>query len=234
MTVRKITAVCIWLVLAATICATPVKIVGPSGPVPPYTLIELQAEGDLTGAAVLWDVSPDELADVRELPGGKVVFTGPPGNYRITCTVVRLKDGQTIADRQRFKVTIGTPVPPVPPVPPEPPPDDGLTKTLRAAYAAEADGQKAGQAAFLASVYRGAGVLVDRADITTNKQLLAALHTVVEAPGVGLKSTQLMVVRNAVADYLDAELGKSASAPVDKAKARAAFARVAASLEALR
>ncbi len=125
---KRLTVLPVWLVLTLTLCAaTPaVKIIGPVGPVPPYTLVELQAEGDLTGAAVLWDVTPDDVADVKELPGGKMVFVGPPGTYKVKCTVVRLKDGQTIADRQRFVVVIGTPappVPPVPPIPPEPPPN---------------------------------------------------------------------------------------------------------------
>jgi hypothetical protein len=107
------------------VAAPSVRIVGPSTALP-YTLVELQAEGDLTGAAVLWDVSPDDLADVRELPGGKMIFVGPPGTYRVKCTVVRLKDGQTVADRQRFVVVIGTPgPPPVPPGPNPPGPSPG-------------------------------------------------------------------------------------------------------------
>jgi hypothetical protein len=120
--VRKTLAVSAWLALALCVVAAPVKIVGPTGPVAPYTLVELQAEGDLTGAAVLWDVSPDEQADVRELPGGKMIFVGPPGVYKVRCTVVRLKDGQTVADRQRFVVTIGTLIPPAPPGPTPPGP----------------------------------------------------------------------------------------------------------------
>jgi hypothetical protein len=119
---KRLLVLPVWLALALTFCAAaPVKVIGPDKAAP-YTLVELQAEGDLTGAAVLWDVSPDDLADVRELPNGKMIFTGPPGVYKVRCTVVRLKDGQTIADRQRFTVTIGTPTPPVPPGPNPPGP----------------------------------------------------------------------------------------------------------------
>jgi hypothetical protein len=123
--VRKMLAMPAWLALALCALAAPVKIVGPST-VLPYKLVELQAEGDLTGAAVLWDVTPEDDVDMREQPGGKLTFAAPPGTYKVRCTVVRLKDGQTIADRQRCVVVIGTPTPvppgPNPPTPPTPTP----------------------------------------------------------------------------------------------------------------
>lgn len=124
---RRLLVLPVWLALALTLCAAaPVKIVGPSGPVAPYKLVELQAEGDLTGAAVLWDVTPEDAVDMREQPGGKLTFVAPPGTYKVRCTVVRLKDGQTVADRQRTVVVIGTPTPMPPgPNPPGPSPPPG-------------------------------------------------------------------------------------------------------------
>ncbi len=51
--------------------ADPLKIVGPDK-IEPYKLVELSLSGDTgTGTAVLWDISPEDLADAREQPGGR-------------------------------------------------------------------------------------------------------------------------------------------------------------------
>jgi hypothetical protein len=112
------------LLLSAVLAsaAPKVGIVAPAGPVEPYKLVELIPDGDVTGAVLFWDVDREDVADVREY-GGKLVFTGPPGTYRIKLRIVRIgPDGKTLSgETQRATVVIGTPTPPAPPVPPVPP-----------------------------------------------------------------------------------------------------------------
>jgi hypothetical protein len=112
------------LLLSAVLAfaAPKVGIVAPVGPVEPYKLVELVPDGDVTGAVLFWDVDREDVADVREY-GGKLVFTGPPGTYKIKLRIVRIgPDGKTLSgETQRATVVIGTPTPPAPPVPPVPP-----------------------------------------------------------------------------------------------------------------
>jgi hypothetical protein len=62
---------------------------------------------------------------------------------------------------------------------PSAPPPDPLAQAVRAAYAAEADGGKAGQAKALATVYRaGAAAAAARTDLTTAAELLTRLRTI--------------------------------------------------------
>jgi hypothetical protein len=86
----------------------PLKIQGPEK-ADPYKLVELQAVGDLDGKALLWDITPEDVADGRELPGGKFLFVGPPGTYKIKLRAIKLKDGQTTVETARLTVTIGSP-----------------------------------------------------------------------------------------------------------------------------
>ena len=91
--------------------------------VEPHRLVSLQAQGDLDGAALVWDVSPEETADAVEF-GNSLCFTGPPGTYRVKLRAIRLRDGKASVETARATVTIGKPTPPVPPgpVPPGPGP----------------------------------------------------------------------------------------------------------------
>lgn len=92
-----------------------IRIVGPIN-ADPYTLIELAPEGDVTGAALIWDIDREEVASSREY-GTKLVLTGPPGVYKIKLRVIRFKDNAPSAVTYRHTVTIGVPTPPVPPIP---------------------------------------------------------------------------------------------------------------------
>lgn len=224
----------VWLALALTLCAAPLTIKGPAQ-VEPYRLAELTTDAP-DGSALIWDIDREDVADVREYPG-RLVFTGPPGSYKIKCRLIKVgTDGKVSVETARTTVTIGIPPPPDPPPQPPPDPSDPLSKSLRAAWVQETDPSRAGQVAFLTSVYKavGAGVLVDDPAVKTNADLLAALRAAVHTPGVGIPDTALPKVRRAVADYLAAELGTSAVAPIDRAKAKAAMAKVAASLETLK
>lgn len=92
----------------------PLTIDGPQQ-VAPYRLVELRAVGNLTDCALIWDVSPEEVADTRELPGGTLLLVGPPGVYKVKLRAIRLREGNFTAETARFTLTIGTPAPPTPP-----------------------------------------------------------------------------------------------------------------------
>jgi hypothetical protein len=70
----------------------------PSGKLVRVTLLNLPAD-----AAVVWDVFPEELADVEELPDGRLYFTGPAGEYRIKARAIVGK----LVTTARATVTIG-------------------------------------------------------------------------------------------------------------------------------
>lgn len=83
---------------------------------PPYTLVQLSPGGVDAGAAVIWDVFPEEQADIVET-GGKLIFTGPPGTYKVKLRSIKGSDVGTA----RATVTIGTPGPGPGPGPNPPP-----------------------------------------------------------------------------------------------------------------
>lgn len=102
--------------------AAPLKIVGPTQ-VDAYKLVELTPDGDTTGAALIWDVDREDVADIREY-GNRLVFTGPSGTYKVKLRVVKFDGKSVIAETTRLTVVIGSPTPippPVPPIPPDPP-----------------------------------------------------------------------------------------------------------------
>lgn len=97
--------------LLATLClAAPPAIQGETN-VAQYKLVQLSVSDAPPDAAVLWDVYPEEVVDVREFSDGSFIFTGPPGTYRIK---MRLISGRQV-DTFRAIVTIGgNPNPPAP------------------------------------------------------------------------------------------------------------------------
>lgn len=111
------------LTLASLLLLTPgawaeLRIVGETK-VEPYKLVRLSAEG-ADGAALIWDVTPEESVDVVEFPS-KVLFSAPPGTYKVKLRALRTKDGAASFETARATVVIGTPAPPIPPAPPVPP-----------------------------------------------------------------------------------------------------------------
>ncbi len=95
---------------------------------PLYKLVAVKFLNTPPDAAVVVDVTPEGVADVREEPDG-LVLTGPEGSYKIK---VRLVVGKKITHTSTTSFAIGkpgpgpTPVPPVPPTPPAPIPAAGL------------------------------------------------------------------------------------------------------------
>lgn len=110
----------ILLLVADSAFAGDLKIVGETK-VPAHRLVRLEASGAEPDAAILWDVIPEEVADVEERDG-KLWFVAPPGQYKIKLRTIKGKAVQTA----RATVTIGDgdPTPgPQPPGPgPQPPP----------------------------------------------------------------------------------------------------------------
>lgn len=99
--------------------------------VAPYKIVRLQAENPAPNSAILWDVTPEDVADVMEIDGN-LFFVGPPGKYRVTCSEITIVGTKPVVRRSRTTVTItgDTPIPPDNP----PAPADPLLGKLRAVY----------------------------------------------------------------------------------------------------
>jgi hypothetical protein len=120
---RSVALSLFWFALALAqppAAALPLAISGPTK-AEPYRLVELVATGDTAERALLWDVTPEEAVDVREMPGGKLVFVGPPGSYRIKLRAIRMKDNVMSVETARHSISIGNPVTIQPPKQSAPP-----------------------------------------------------------------------------------------------------------------
>lgn len=102
------------LLIASTACAE-LRIAGDTK-VSANKLVRLKAEGAPPGAAYIWDVAEEDRADVEEL-GSRLLFSAPPGTYKVKVRAVHLKDGQTAIETARVTVTIGNATPPPGPGP---------------------------------------------------------------------------------------------------------------------
>jgi len=92
--------------------------------VPRDRIVRLTAE-NAADAALIWDVDREDSVDIEEI-GNRLLFTGPPGTYKIKCRAFRIKEGKTSVESARVTVVIGagTPDPfPPDPNPPNPKPD---------------------------------------------------------------------------------------------------------------
>lgn len=90
--------------------------IGGETKVAPYRLVRLYPIDAPPDAAVIWDVYPEEKADIQEEKGGRLFFVAPPGTYRIKLRTIKGIEVQTA----RETITIGK----ADPLPPEPDPDD--------------------------------------------------------------------------------------------------------------
>jgi hypothetical protein len=81
--------------------------------------IDVSLDGGDFDAAV-WDISPDDSAEVREVGDGRsAIVVGEPGTY--TLKVLLFKDKKVTKVRAKLFIP-GSPVPPPNPVPPGPDP----------------------------------------------------------------------------------------------------------------
>lgn len=113
------TALAVATLSAAWSLAADLKVTG-ADKVPAHKLVRLAVEGAADGSAVIWDVAPEESADLEETAGG-LVFTGPPGRYTVKAREVRLEGGKLRTRTARLVVVIGD-APPAPPGPAPPGP----------------------------------------------------------------------------------------------------------------
>ncbi len=208
------------------------KIVGPEK-AEPYRIVQLRAEGAPADAAFIWDASPEEQADIMELPGGRLLLTGPPGIYKVKVRSVRLKDGQTLIETARTTITIGKAPPgPDPPVPPDP--TDPFVKALQAAYDAEADTAKADQLKKLTSLYRMSGEAAFLAKATTWGELFDAMSATATATGLQGK---LLGIQKVIQPELQKLIPARTDTPLDadgRARAAAAFKKITVALEGVK
>lgn len=110
-----------WLLLALPVCGQTLAIAG-NKQVEVYKLVRLKADAPAANSAILWDVTPEDTADVLEFDG-ELLFTGPPGKYRVTCSEITIVGTKPVVRRTRTTVEIvGTPVPPGPTPTPTPTP----------------------------------------------------------------------------------------------------------------
>lgn len=97
-----------------------------------HRLVRLQARGHASGSILIWDVSPEEVCDVEEM-GDRLVFSAPPGTYRVRLRVLTLREGGATQQSARVVVNIhaddGKPAPTPPPA--ERPDPVGATGRLR-------------------------------------------------------------------------------------------------------
>ncbi len=204
------------LLVWPTIATAQLKITG-TLQTPAYRLVRLTAEGAPAGSALVWDVTPEEVVDVEEA-GGKLLFVGPPGRYRVKCRAFTLKDGKLTSEVARAEVTIGTPGPTPPPDPTPPPPDptpeptDAFYLALKAAYAKDSVTDRA-KRADLAAVFAAGADAVKSATVPTAFAYFQALQQARKARiGEALPQT-----RTAITAYLDTVLPRSTTAPLDDA-----------------
>lgn len=224
--------------VAAAACAAgaDLSIDGPKT-VTPYKLVELTPANAPADAAVLWDVSPEDVADVREI-GGRLIFTAPPGTYRVKLRTIQGKAVVTA----RATVVIGD-APPIPPIPPGPdpvpvppaPPVDPLAAEIRVLFDKDPApvNEKRATARLLAAVYAHAVPMVgDSAMIPT----AGKLRQVLADASTNLARDKLTTVRERKRDELKRILPSDPDAVLDAAtrvKAAELFARLATILEGL-
>lgn len=101
-----------------------------------HRMVILKPSGGAEGSAYDWEVSPDDRAHVEQR-GDELLFTAPPGTYRVTLRAISVADGKVGVKKCRLDVTIEGDAPPTPiPVPPPPdkgkPPPDGKANPARA------------------------------------------------------------------------------------------------------
>lgn len=87
--------------LTSLLMAAPPQITGETT-VDQYRLVQLTVSNAAAEAAVLWDVYPEDNVDIREFADGLLIFTAPPGDYKIK---LRLINGKQV-DTLRAVVTI--------------------------------------------------------------------------------------------------------------------------------
>lgn len=178
-----------------------------------------------TDAIFVWDITPEDAADVEVRPDG-LTLVAPEGTYKIK---VRAISGKTVST-STATFSIGKPTPPPPPTP-----EDEATifkKAIQAAYKADVGPDKAATVAKLSSLYKMAATTTV---LDPTVKTYGDLFTDMTAAGKVLipVSGQLPEVRKAIG----AKLGKTlepASGPIDRVLAAKELKAVADALAAVK
>lgn len=154
------------------------------------------------------------------------VLIGDTGTYKVQAYGAL---GDQASDIAICTVTIGQPPPP-----PPPPPPDALTAALQAAYAADADADKATSLDFLAAAYAAMATAAPTwTAVKTNGDALTQMKAVIEAPS-GLKPAQVKNLRTAIAADFVKVFGTVSTTPIDLAALAAELAKIAAALKGVK
>jgi hypothetical protein len=208
----------------------PPKVAGPTGAPVPIT-----ATAD--GSNVVW-LTPDAglvVIDGSYFGGDskKALLFAPAGTYRLWAVTAK---GDVISQKAESIITIGAPMPPGPPGPPptpDPVPDPALSKALSAAYALDADPDRATSLAFLKGCYGQLATMVGTSGVKTNTDALAWIQLKIAKPGVGLTPTQLVNTRKAIGRYMVSTFGTDPSAIVDLSSLAAELSKISLALSAV-
>lgn len=141
-------------------------------------------------------------------------------------------EGQII--RRCLDVTVGPAPPPGPGPGPNPPIPGTFDRTVWDAYQADPDPAKVAHAAWAASVYKAAPDALADPAVTNYGQLLTKLTNALHSPTSGMPAGSIKTVLAVIAADETTTFGTVGSAPIDKAKAAAAFAKYATALSNLK
>ncbi len=157
------------------------------------------------------------------------------GRYRFAAVAASKTGEQARVD---FVVVIGTgPLPPNPPQPPNPPnpPTDPFTKSLQAAYDADAAPDKATSLAKLQAAFKKLAIDAGKRPDSTNAVFAVWAKSITEDPATGLPDlTKLKGVRSAIRDDVSAAWGGTMIAPLTAADAATELTKVSNALNGVR
>lgn len=231
------------LTLAAPLWASPVM--GPPRPAAPRAAVKgvtapetvtvrpgRLAKVEATSAApglVRWVNVHDALDLIESETGRWVIVSSPtPGRYRIACY------SDAGGPPSYVIVVVEGPAPPKPPEPDATPPapDAALVASLSAAYAKDADADKATLKAKLAALYRQGAMIAEHRKAESWGAWRDAMSTAAKVTGV---AGTLPATQAAVSDWLRSRVPNVAAKPLgDEPAAVAALRAVALALEAVR
>jgi hypothetical protein len=92
--------------------------------VPEHRLVLIKQKNKIEDAWHLWDVTPEDTADVL-VQGDTLILTAPPGTYRIRLTVLKIKDGRPQTPQVCRHTLVVERSGQQPPAPPSPGPGPG-------------------------------------------------------------------------------------------------------------
>lgn len=232
---KKLTAATLALFLfpAGLLWAGDLRISGDTK-VPLYRMARLSADGVPAGSVLLWDVAEEEKIDADE-GKGRLVFTGPAGQYHVKLRAIVIEGGQAKdVQTARVVVTIGAAPGPGPGPDPPPGPADPLTDSVMSAWKAEADPNKFQASTLLAEVYR-AGATAS-ASAPTWADLFAVMAGKAKNNGAGgrIMSVQKVLQADALRTFPASGVLTNQIDPASRSTVAAYLGKVAGILEGLR